>query len=112
MFPHVFVPHRKIDGRVYVGEVKEKEKAKQEYEKAVSTGQTAGLVKYAGMKPAEDWEASAEASLRRDISVLAGPPVGRWRSSLSLSTLQLTTLWSLSWPMRNCFRGNRASMRS
>lgn len=47
---------------MYVGEVKEKEKAKQQYEKAVSTGKTAGLVKYAGMKSAEGDEAVAEAS--------------------------------------------------
>lgn len=41
----IFAPHREIDGEVYVGEVKEKEKAKTQYEKAVSSGQTAGLVK-------------------------------------------------------------------
>lgn len=45
--------HRKIDGQVYVGEVKEKEKAKTEYEKAVSSGKTAGLVKYVGLKNVE-----------------------------------------------------------
>ncbi|XP_049895006.1 inter-alpha-trypsin inhibitor heavy chain H3-like isoform X2 [Epinephelus moara] len=39
-----------IDGQVYVGEVKEKEKAKKQYEKAVSSGQTAGLVKASGRK--------------------------------------------------------------
>uniref|UniRef100_A0A3Q1GXL8 Inter-alpha-trypsin inhibitor heavy chain H3 n=1 Tax=Acanthochromis polyacanthus TaxID=80966 RepID=A0A3Q1GXL8_9TELE len=39
-----------IDGKVYVGEVKEKEKAKEQYEKAVSSGQTAGLVKASGRK--------------------------------------------------------------
>uniref|UniRef100_H3D0L7 Inter-alpha-trypsin inhibitor heavy chain H3 n=1 Tax=Tetraodon nigroviridis TaxID=99883 RepID=H3D0L7_TETNG len=39
-----------INGRVYVGEVKEKEKAKQQYEKATSAGKTAGLVKAAGRK--------------------------------------------------------------
>ncbi|XP_068576730.1 inter-alpha-trypsin inhibitor heavy chain H3a isoform X3 [Cebidichthys violaceus] len=39
-----------IDGKVYVGEVKEKEKAKKQYEKAVSSGQTAGLVKASGRK--------------------------------------------------------------
>uniref|UniRef100_A0A671VER8 Inter-alpha-trypsin inhibitor heavy chain H3 n=1 Tax=Sparus aurata TaxID=8175 RepID=A0A671VER8_SPAAU len=39
-----------IDGEVYVGEVKEKEKAKKQYEKAVSSGQTAGLVKASGRK--------------------------------------------------------------
>ncbi|KAM9410096.1 inter-alpha-trypsin inhibitor heavy chain H3a [Pholidichthys leucotaenia] len=39
-----------IEGRQYVGEVKEKEKAKKQYEKAVSSGQTAGLVKVSGRK--------------------------------------------------------------
>ncbi|XP_061641307.1 inter-alpha-trypsin inhibitor heavy chain H3-like isoform X2 [Phyllopteryx taeniolatus] len=37
-----------MDSQVYVGEVKEKEKAKQEYEKAISSGKTAGLVKASG----------------------------------------------------------------
>uniref|UniRef100_A0A3P8QDP1 Inter-alpha-trypsin inhibitor heavy chain H3 n=1 Tax=Astatotilapia calliptera TaxID=8154 RepID=A0A3P8QDP1_ASTCA len=39
-----------IDGQVYVGEVKEKESAKEQYEKAVSSGKTAGLVKASGRK--------------------------------------------------------------
>uniref|UniRef100_A0A667Z108 Inter-alpha-trypsin inhibitor heavy chain H3 n=1 Tax=Myripristis murdjan TaxID=586833 RepID=A0A667Z108_9TELE len=39
-----------IEGQAYVGEVKEKEKAKKQYEKAVSSGQTAGLVKVSGRK--------------------------------------------------------------
>uniref|UniRef100_UPI003AAD0594 inter-alpha-trypsin inhibitor heavy chain H3-like isoform X1 n=2 Tax=Centroberyx gerrardi TaxID=166262 RepID=UPI003AAD0594 len=39
-----------IESQVYVGEVKEKEKANKEYQKAVSTGQTAGLVKASGRK--------------------------------------------------------------
>ncbi|XP_031134097.1 inter-alpha-trypsin inhibitor heavy chain H3 [Sander lucioperca] len=39
-----------IDGQIYVGEVKEKEKAKKQYEKAVSSGRTAGLVKASGRK--------------------------------------------------------------
>ncbi|XP_060766436.1 inter-alpha-trypsin inhibitor heavy chain H3 isoform X2 [Neoarius graeffei] len=39
-----------IDGKTYVGEVKEKEKAKKEYETAVSSGHTAGLVKASGRK--------------------------------------------------------------
>nr|XP_046240479.1 inter-alpha-trypsin inhibitor heavy chain H3-like [Scatophagus argus] len=39
-----------IEGQVYVGEVKEKEKAKKQYEKAVASGQTAGLVKVSGRK--------------------------------------------------------------
>uniref|UniRef100_A0AAQ4RTZ3 Inter-alpha-trypsin inhibitor heavy chain H3 n=1 Tax=Gasterosteus aculeatus aculeatus TaxID=481459 RepID=A0AAQ4RTZ3_GASAC len=37
-----------IDGEVYVGEVKEKEKAKKQYDQAVSSGRTAGLVKASG----------------------------------------------------------------
>ncbi|XP_010777740.1 inter-alpha-trypsin inhibitor heavy chain H3-like [Notothenia coriiceps] len=39
-----------IDGQMYVGDIKEKEKAKKQYEKAVSSGQTAGLVKASGRK--------------------------------------------------------------
>ncbi|XP_023155124.1 inter-alpha-trypsin inhibitor heavy chain H3a [Amphiprion ocellaris] len=39
-----------IESKMYVGEVKEKEKAKKQYEKAVSSGQTAGLVKASGRK--------------------------------------------------------------
>uniref|UniRef100_W5LAP9 VIT domain-containing protein n=1 Tax=Astyanax mexicanus TaxID=7994 RepID=W5LAP9_ASTMX len=39
-----------IDGQTYMGEIKEKEKAKEQYEKAVSSGQTAGLVKASGRK--------------------------------------------------------------
>lgn len=41
----IFGIFREIDGKTYTGVVKEKEKAKQQYEKAVSSGQTAGLVK-------------------------------------------------------------------
>ncbi|RXN27117.1 inter-alpha-trypsin inhibitor heavy chain H3-like protein [Labeo rohita] len=39
-----------IDGKTYTGEVKEKEKAKEQYQKAVASGQTAGLVKASGRK--------------------------------------------------------------
>uniref|UniRef100_A0A4W4E852 VIT domain-containing protein n=1 Tax=Electrophorus electricus TaxID=8005 RepID=A0A4W4E852_ELEEL len=39
-----------IDGQIFTGEVKEKEKAKKQYETAVSSGQTAGLVKASGRK--------------------------------------------------------------
>ncbi|XDV52100.1 hypothetical protein PO909_020865 [Leuciscus waleckii] len=39
-----------IDGKTYTGVVKEKEKAKEQYQKAVSSGQTAGLVKASGRK--------------------------------------------------------------
>lgn len=45
----VFVCQREINGQVYVGVVKEKEKARKEYDKAVSSGKTAGLVKYVGL---------------------------------------------------------------
>lgn len=44
------VPRREIEGKVYVGEVKEKEKAKKQYDKAVASGKTAGLVKYDKLK--------------------------------------------------------------
>lgn len=36
---------RTIDGVTYPGTIKEKEAAKKQYEKAVSRGETAGLVK-------------------------------------------------------------------
>ena len=49
------MPHREIEGHMYVGEVKEKEKAKKQYEQAVSSGQTAGLVKYVGQKNVTVW---------------------------------------------------------
>ncbi|XP_041748340.2 inter-alpha-trypsin inhibitor heavy chain H3 [Coregonus clupeaformis] len=39
-----------IEGQTYTGKVKEKEQAKKQYQKAVSTGQTAGLVKASGRK--------------------------------------------------------------
>ncbi|GCC25548.1 hypothetical protein chiPu_0003959 [Chiloscyllium punctatum] len=39
-----------LDGVTYVGAVKEKEVAQQQYQKAVSRGQTAGLVKASGRK--------------------------------------------------------------
>lgn len=44
MSPQLF-PCRTIDGVTYPGNVKEKEVAKKQYEKAVSQGKTAGLVK-------------------------------------------------------------------
>ncbi|KAK2873981.1 hypothetical protein Q8A67_021134 [Cirrhinus molitorella] len=37
-----------IEGRIYVSEVREKEQARKQYESAVSSGQTAGLVKASG----------------------------------------------------------------
>lgn len=44
-FPQLFI-YRTIDGVTYPGNIKEKEVAKKQYEKAVSQGKTAGLVKY------------------------------------------------------------------
>lgn len=44
---NIIVPYREIDGQNYAGDVKEKEKAKTQYEKAVSKGQSAGLIEYA-----------------------------------------------------------------
>lgn len=43
--PAALYPCRTIDGVTYPGNVKEKEVAKKQYEKAVSQGKTAGLVK-------------------------------------------------------------------
>lgn len=43
--PPTLLPCRTIDGVTYPGNVKEKEVAKKQYEKAVSQGKTAGLVK-------------------------------------------------------------------
>lgn len=42
--PKLFI-YRTIDGVTYPGSVKEKEVAQKQYEKAVSQGKTAGLVK-------------------------------------------------------------------
>ncbi|XP_068108914.1 inter-alpha-trypsin inhibitor heavy chain H3-like [Hyperolius riggenbachi] len=39
-----------IDGKAYVGEIKEKEAAKRQYQAAVSRGETAGLVRASGRK--------------------------------------------------------------
>lgn len=39
-------PNRSIDGEVYPGIIKEKAAAQNEYDTAVSQGQSAGLVKY------------------------------------------------------------------
>ncbi|XP_063071031.1 inter-alpha-trypsin inhibitor heavy chain H3-like [Engraulis encrasicolus] len=55
-----------IEGKTYVGDVKEKEKAKKQYEKAVSSGQTAGLVKASGRKM-EKFSVS--------VNIAAGSPV-------------------------------------
>lgn len=46
----VLCSDREINGLVYSGDVKEKEKAKKQYEKAVSSGKTAALVKYVARK--------------------------------------------------------------
>ena len=81
------MPHRKIDGQVYVGEVKEKEKAKKEYEKAVSSGQTAGLVKYVGLKHIQ-YVGGAAITLKSYMSIITGLLEERWRSFQCLSTLQ------------------------
>ncbi|CAN9512531.1 unnamed protein product [Ophioblennius macclurei] len=39
-----------IEGRLYVGDIKQKEKAEEDYKKAAASGQTAGLVKASGRK--------------------------------------------------------------
>nr|XP_046240478.1 inter-alpha-trypsin inhibitor heavy chain H3-like [Scatophagus argus] len=59
----------KIDGQEYVGEVKEKEKAKKQYEKAVSSGQTAGLVKASGRKM-EKFSASVNIAAKSSVDFI------------------------------------------
>ncbi|XP_062271483.1 inter-alpha-trypsin inhibitor heavy chain H3-like [Scomber scombrus] len=58
-----------IDGQEYVGEVKEKEKAKKQYEKAVSSGQTAGLVKVSGRKM-EKFSVSVNIASQSNVSFI------------------------------------------
>ncbi|KAM7402533.1 hypothetical protein PAMP_017761 [Pampus punctatissimus] len=58
-----------IDGQEYVGEVKEKEKAKKQYEKAVSSGQTAGLVKVSGRKM-EKFSVSVNIAAKRNVTFI------------------------------------------
>ncbi|CAK6984627.1 inter-alpha-trypsin inhibitor heavy chain H3-like [Scomber scombrus] len=58
-----------IDGQEYVGEVKEKEKAKKQYEKAVSSGQTAGLVKASGRKM-EKFSVSVNIASQSNVSFI------------------------------------------
>ncbi|MGH0150345.1 UNVERIFIED_CONTAM: hypothetical protein FKN15_051143 [Acipenser sinensis] len=52
---HAFISNfsMTIDGKTYVGVVKKKEEAKQQYDQAVSRGQSAGLVKVSGRKMEE-----------------------------------------------------------
>ncbi|XP_024916177.1 inter-alpha-trypsin inhibitor heavy chain H3-like isoform X1 [Cynoglossus semilaevis] len=58
-----------IEGQVYVGEVKEKEKAKKQYEKAVSSGQTAGLVKASGRKM-ESFSVSVNIAAKSNVTFI------------------------------------------
>ncbi|XP_027135227.1 inter-alpha-trypsin inhibitor heavy chain H3-like [Larimichthys crocea] len=58
-----------IEGQVYVGEVKEKEKAKKEYEKAVSSGHTAGLVKASG-KNIEEFSVSVNIAAKSSVTFI------------------------------------------
>ncbi|XP_070708560.1 inter-alpha-trypsin inhibitor heavy chain H3-like [Pempheris klunzingeri] len=58
-----------IDGQVYVGEVKEKEKAKKQYQKAVSSGQTAGLVKASG-RTMEKFSVSVNIAAKSNVTFI------------------------------------------
>uniref|UniRef100_A0A7N6AIP1 Inter-alpha-trypsin inhibitor heavy chain H3 n=1 Tax=Anabas testudineus TaxID=64144 RepID=A0A7N6AIP1_ANATE len=58
-----------IEGQVYVGEVKEKEKAKKQYEKAVSSGQTAGLVKASG-RTMEKFSVSVNIAAKSNVTFI------------------------------------------
>uniref|UniRef100_A0A8C9TR46 Inter-alpha-trypsin inhibitor heavy chain H3 n=1 Tax=Scleropages formosus TaxID=113540 RepID=A0A8C9TR46_SCLFO len=56
-----------IEGVTYVGQVKEKEKAKKQYEQAVSRGQTAGLVRASGRKM-EKFSVSVNVAAQSDVT--------------------------------------------
>lgn len=43
---HCHFLHRTIEGKIYDGVVKEKQEAQQQYSRAVSRGESAGLIKY------------------------------------------------------------------
>jgi hypothetical protein len=43
---HCHFLHRTIEGKIYDGVVKEKKEAQQQYSRAVSRGESAGLIKY------------------------------------------------------------------
>ncbi|XP_047439699.1 inter-alpha-trypsin inhibitor heavy chain H3-like [Mugil cephalus] len=58
-----------IEGQVYVGEVKEKEKAKKQYEKAVSSGKTAGLVKASG-RSMEKFSVSVNIAAKSNVTFI------------------------------------------
>ncbi|XP_072574576.1 inter-alpha-trypsin inhibitor heavy chain H3 [Paramormyrops kingsleyae] len=58
-----------IEGKIYVGEVKEKEKAKEQFEKAVSRGQTAGLVRASGRKM-EKFSVSVNIAAHSDVTFM------------------------------------------
>ncbi|XP_070708549.1 inter-alpha-trypsin inhibitor heavy chain H3-like [Pempheris klunzingeri] len=58
-----------IDGQVYAGEVKEKEKAKKQYQKAVSSGQTAGLVKASG-RTMEKFSVSVNIAAKSNVTFI------------------------------------------
>uniref|UniRef100_A0A3Q3IL68 Inter-alpha-trypsin inhibitor heavy chain H3 n=2 Tax=Monopterus albus TaxID=43700 RepID=A0A3Q3IL68_MONAL len=58
-----------IEGEVYAGEVKEKEKAKKQYEKAVSSGQTAGIVKAVGRKM-EKFSVSVNVAAKSNVTFI------------------------------------------
>lgn len=85
----VFVCQREIDGQVYTGAVKEKEKARKEYEKAVSSGKTAGLVKYVALNSSNIDIIALNVPVKSPISVFTGLLAERWRSSQFQSTLPL-----------------------
>uniref|UniRef100_A0A096LWR8 Inter-alpha-trypsin inhibitor heavy chain H3 n=1 Tax=Poecilia formosa TaxID=48698 RepID=A0A096LWR8_POEFO len=59
-----------IEGKVYVGNVKEKEKAKKQYEKAVSSGQTAGLVNRASGRKMEKFSVSVNIAAESNVTFI------------------------------------------
>lgn len=113
--------------------MKEKEKAKKQYEKAVSTGQTAGLVKWVdqGNEEGTNMMFPLHQALLYSFTTACvlfkmwlssyctcvslctlGHQEGRWRSFQCLWTSQPIVTSPSFWHTRSCFSVNLASMRS
>ncbi|KFP42279.1 Inter-alpha-trypsin inhibitor heavy chain H3, partial [Chlamydotis macqueenii] len=83
-----------IDGVTYPGTIKEKEVAKKQYEKAVSKGQTAGLVKASGRKTEKftvsvNIEAGSEVTFELTYEELLKRQFGKYEMFIKVKPKQL-----------------------
>ncbi|NXU52029.1 ITIH3 inhibitor, partial [Turnix velox] len=83
-----------IDGVTYPGTIKEKEVAKKQYEKAVSKGQTAGLVKASGRKTEKftvsvNIEAASKVSFELTYEELLKRQFGKYEMFMKVKPKQL-----------------------